>query len=258
MDTLEQLGVLAIAVGNTRTRFGVFVGRELRESHVLPNSDPAAIVAAILRSVEGVHNPAVALGSVNQPISDKLIGMLDGEQGMEVQRIGADLHAPMKHSLDDASTLGVDRILCAYGAWKRAEQAVVIVDAGTAITVDFVDGEGTFHGGIIAPGLNLMLRSLHEHTAALPGISFESPDPARGPFGKDTRHAMLLGAQNAARGLVRYVTELYAEKFEAYPQIIATGGDAPTLFENDDVIESIVPDLQLIGILETVRAQLED
>jgi pantothenate kinase type III len=99
-----------------------------------------------------------------------------------------------------------------------------------------------------------MLGSLHEQTSALPSLAWAPPDKARGPFGKDTKHAMLLGVQAAARGLVRHVVETYAEAYEAYPQIVATGGDAPALFEGDEVVEHVVPDLQLIGILEACRA----
>ena len=172
----------------------------------------------------------------------------------DVYMIGDDIAVPLRHNLDDASTLGQDRQLCALAAYSRARQACVVVDAGTAITVDFVDGEGVFQGGVIAPGLAMMLGSLHEQTSALPSLGWTPPDKARGPFGKDTKHAMLLGVQAAARGLVRHVVETYAEAYEAYPQIVATGGDAPALFEGDEVVEHVVPDLQLIGILEACRA----
>ena len=159
--------------------------------------------------------------------------------------------------ITDDSTVGQDRLLCAVGASVRAEQACVVVDAGTAITVDFVDGEGTFQGGIIAPGVQMMLDALHERTAALPKVPFALPDRALGPFGKDTTHAMRLGVLNAARGLARHTIEQYAEAFGGYPQIVATGGDAPALFEHDDLVEHIVPDLQLIGIAEACARVLD-
>jgi type III pantothenate kinase len=63
-----------------------------------------------------------------------------------------------------------------------------------------------------------------------------------------------LGALGSVRGLVHFMIERYAEFYEGYPQIVATGGDAPLLFEKDELVEHIVPDLQLVGILEVARA----
>ena len=164
----------------------------------------------------------------------------------------------MNHALDDASTLGQDRILCAFAAYKRAQQACVVIDAGTAITVDFVDGEGTFQGGAIAPGLAMMLDAMHSHTASLPKLEFAPCDESRGAFGKDTAHAMMLGVTAAAAGMVRYLIDRYALAYEAYPQVIATGGDAQAILENEDFVDRVVPDLILLGIAISVIAGFVD
>jgi len=103
-----------------------------------------------------------------------------------------------------------------------------------------------------------MLAAMHEHTAALPKLEYHAPDPSRGPFGKDTAHAMMLGVRGAAVGLVHYMIDVYAEHYEAYPQVIATGGDAAALFEGDELVEHLVPDLQLVGILESCKAHDEE
>jgi type III pantothenate kinase len=139
----------------------------------------------------------------------------------------------------------------------------VVVDAGSAITVDFVDGEGTFQGGAIAPGARMMLRALHQQTAALPAVEFAAPEGAGDssgddfqPFGRNTPQAMLNGVFFGARGLVRQLAERYAEKYEAYPTIIATGGDAKVLFEGDDLVERIVPELTLRGVAHAFDAWL--
>jgi type III pantothenate kinase len=240
---------LALAVGNTRTRLARFRGAELVDPVSLPNTDQPAIIDRC--SPRDADNAVIA--SVNHPVADAIEAHL-ARRGVNVLRIGRDLPIPIAHALDDASTTGQDRLLCALAAWSRAKQACVIVDAGTAITIDFVDGEGTFRGGVIAPGLAMMLAALHQQTSALPKLEVHIPDAARGPFGLDTRHAMQLGVVNAARGLVRHTVETYAERYGGYPQIVATGGDAPRLFENDDLIEHIVPDLQLLGIQHTLRA----
>lgn len=244
--------LLAVAVGNTRTRFGLFEGKDLSVVRSEASDRPEEIGVAVREMLGARAGVPIAMSTVNLPASEKTRRVLEGLG--EVYTLGTDIAIPLTHSLDDATTLGQDRALCAVAAYARCQQACVVVDAGTAITVDFVDGQGVFQGGVIAPGLNLMLKALHEHTSALPFLEFAVPDAARGVFGKDTRHAMLLGARAAARGLVREAIEQFAIDYEAYPQIIATGGDAPVLFDHDDLVEHIVPDLQLVGILEAVNA----
>ncbi|MBS0198325.1 MAG: type III pantothenate kinase [Planctomycetes bacterium] len=251
--------LIAIAVGNTRTRFGLFEGgKEISGATSLANNDGAALRAAIVALTEDRHDVPIVMSSVNHPVADSLCRDLDDSTGDTVLRVNRDLAVPMKHSLEDATTLGQDRILCAYGAFRRAKQACVVIDAGTAITVDFVDGHGVFHGGAIAPGVNMMLRAMHEKTTALPSLEFTPPDMARGPFGKDTTHAMLLGVRGAAVGLAHLLIDEYAAFYEAYPQVVATGGDAAALFENDELVEHVIPDLQLIGIMEAFMAAQEE
>ncbi|MFA6046586.1 MAG: type III pantothenate kinase [Phycisphaerales bacterium] len=248
---MEQY-LLAVAVGNTRTRFGLFEGKDLSVVRSEPSDRPEEIGVAVREMLGPRAGVPLAISTVNLPASEKIRRVLEGLG--EVYTIGTDIAIPLTHTLDDATTLGQDRALCAIAAFARCQQACVVVDAGTAITVDFVDGQGVFQGGVIGPGLNMVLKALHEHTTALPLLEFAPPDAARGVYGKDTKHAMILGAQAAARGLVREAIERFAIDYEAYPQIIATGGDAGALFDNDDLVEHIVPDLQLVGILEAVNA----
>lgn len=244
-----SLELLAVSVGNSRVQIGHFHGQTLESSLAVPADDVDAVCRAVLE-FEAEELTPVVIASVNPPVSIPLIEQLAPairQRGGSLHIFGRDLEIPFQTALEDASTLGQDRLLNALGAWSRAQQACIIVDAGTAVTVDFVDGQGVFQGGAIAPGLNMMLHALHHHTAALPTVRFE-PVPDDQPFGKDTRRAMLLGAQASVRGMVRYLTERYSDAYGAYPQIIATGGDARTLFEGDDLVEVIVPNLTLIGI----------
>ena len=132
-----------------------------------------------------------------------------------------------------------------------------MVDMGTAITVDFVDGEGVFHGGAILPGVSMMLSSLHEQTAHLPELTYRKLDPKSSDPGKQTDDAMILGVTAAASGAIRFLAERYAQFYEGYPQIIATGGDMG-LLEDDELIEAFVPDLQLHGIRVACKMILEN
>lgn len=247
---------VAVAVGNTRSRLGLVRDHTLHDPAPVDHTDLEAAAKTITATAERAAARDVVIASVNLPVSTALAEILESQYGLEVHPFGKDMPVPVLTALDDARTVGQDRLLCALGAYSRAKQACVVIDAGTAITVDFVDGEGVFQGGVIAPGLRMMLGALHAHTAALPAIDLIAPDPARGPFGKDTTHAMLLGVKNAAVGLVRHTIERFAEAYEAYPQIIATGGDAAFLFDGDEIVEHVVPDLQLVGVVEACRILL--
>ena len=147
-----------------------------------------------------------------------------------------------------------DRLLNAAAAFDVLKQACVVVDAGTALTVDFVDGAGTFHGGAISPGGQLMLDSLHQRTALLPEVKFAKPDEA---VGHNTTEAMLAGAFHGLRGTVRELVELFAEHAGTFPMVIATGGDAPLLFADYPLIDRVVPDLTLMGLAVALRKQHE-
>jgi type III pantothenate kinase len=254
---------LLVSVGNTRTRFAAANGSQLEPGEVLSNAEIGALVdriAALAAGSETAQTPRpVFVASVNDPVADQIEAALD-KRHIECSRFKRDLPVPIVNSLADDSTVGVDRLLDALGAFHRGQQACVVIDAGTAVTVDFIDGEGTFHGGAIAPGLGLMLKALHQHTAALPETTIDPSlvPPAQPPeseehqgappFGKSTRHAMIVGVVAAVRGMCHHLIDRYAEFYRGYPRVVATGGDAPLLFENDALVEHVVPDLTLIGM----------
>lgn len=253
--------LVLVSVGNTRTRLACVEDNTLQPSIVLESDNAEAIAAAIAGLLENAPADSTAvLASVNAPAANAIETALLARD-IRVLRFGRELEIPIITALTDDSTVGQDRLLDAMGAFARSKQACVVIDAGTAVTVDFVDGEGVFQGGAIAPGLSMMLDALHEKTAALPSVRL-SPEllPAKGPddpvappFGKHTSQAMVLGALAAVRGMVHHLIDAYAEYYEAYPRVIATGGDAPMLFENDPLVELVVPDLALVGMLEAVR-----
>ncbi len=252
--------LLAVSVGNTRTALCVFQNGERVRAQSIANDQFDRLVEAATKEMVGLGAGDALIASVNDPVADRLTLAMEraAPRRDSVLRLGRDVPIPARHTLDDEGerTVGQDRLLNALAGFEVVRQACVIVDAGTAITVDFVDGEGVFHGGAIAPGARAMLGSLHERTAALPDLALTRPptlEPGAEPFGKNTPEAMLTGVVYAARGMVRALAERYAEYYEAYPQIIATGGDAPLLFEGDDLVEKIVPDLTLRGVAVAYR-----
>jgi type III pantothenate kinase len=249
--------LLAVQVGNTRVQLGLFVDEKLDRSFRFANDDAAAIIAEAVRlwgEISDEPQASIMLASVNEKASKPLHSMLEDQLGVDIYRVGDDVPVPIGESLDPETLVGVDRLLNAAAAWDRLKQACVVVDAGTAVTVDFVDGAGTFQGGAIAPGLAMQLRALHEHTDALPAITFRKPSDEA--WGRNTSEAMLRGVYEGVRGLVWKLVERYAEAYGAYPLVIATGGDAEDLFGQDELVNRIVPDLTLQGMAVAARHAL--
>ncbi len=165
--------LLLVSVGNTSITAapapgGVLEGME-RIKHGPEAADRLIEIAGKLDA-----EATVILAGVHDEETKRIGAELSKLAGPQV-RMEDDLAAPIGRQLAEGATPGVDRLLAAAGAWTLAKQAVIVVDAGTAITVDFVDGEGTFHGGAIAPGVGLMLEALATGTDALPSIPFAPP-----------------------------------------------------------------------------------
>lgn len=251
---VRESSILLASVGNTRTAVALASLHRLDRVNRLRNGEPGPVIESMrecLHGTVGAAAPLIVVATVNRRVSDPLLERLERDLQARVLRVGDDLPIPVGVCLDSDAQPGQDRLLNAAAAFDRFRQACVVIDAGTAITIDFVDGEGTFHGGAIAPGAQMQLDALHQWTDALPEITFRSPDPE--PFGPNTTQAMLHGVFHGIRGMVRHVTERYAEAYRAYPAVIATGGDAHLLFDTDELIEHIVDDLTLHGMLAAFR-----
>ena len=244
---------LALTVGNTRTTTASITGNEINVTKSFDSSDTSAIVEQTLKEWKVIdsESPQIILASSNDKASENISAALADQTSRQIWQIGEDVPAAIGQHLDPETITGVDRLLNAAAAWDTCNQACVVIDAGTCVTIDFVDGEGTFHGGAIAPGARMQLQAMHNGTSALPEVEFSAP--LQEAFGKNTAQAMLQGVFHGIQGMVRQLSEQYAMRYGAYPKIIATGGDAETLFKNDDLVEQIIPDLQMQGIAVSVR-----
>lgn len=257
MDS-SSIRLLAVNIGNTRVAAAVFEGASPGPISYAPASDPRAgadMIVELAHSLDDAPAAAVVMASVNPRAAQELSSALSGRLRAVVYHVGDDMPLPQLHSLGEPNTIGQDRLLNALAAYDTVKQACVVIDAGTAITIDFVDGEGVFQGGAIAPGARMQLRALHEQTAALPTVDLAWPD-AFESFPKSTAQAMLTGVCYGIRGAVRGLVERFAEEYGGYPQVVVTGGDAQLLFGADEFIDNIVPHLTLRGIAIAARHAL--
>lgn len=141
---------------------------------------------------------------------------------------------PLVNLYETPKTLGYDRIAAVVGAIEEQPQKdLLVIDAGTAITYEFVDAEGRYHGGNISPGVNMRFKALHHFTGKLPLIEREGRDL---PLGKDTSTAIRAGVIRGIEYEILGYIDFWRRK---YPELLVflTGGDK---FSFDSKIKNII------------------
>ncbi len=141
--------------------------------------------------------------------------------------------------------VGADRLLNALAARCLYQDAVVVIDFGTATTFDVVSDSGAYQGGVIAPGINLSIEALHQAAARLPRIGIGRPQAV---IGRNTVAAMQSGIYWGYVGLVEGLVERIAREFDRGLRVVGTGGLAPLFSEGTTIFDRIEPDLTLDGL----------
>lgn len=258
-DRIQAPPAALLVIGNTRARTASYADGAVHHSASHAANDTDAIAQALAPFLDDHHGAPLLVASVNKPAAQAAARALEGRVE-QIAHAGSDLAVPLTTTVAKPQRVGIDRLLCCLAAFKMAEQACIVIDAGTAITVDFVDGQGVHHGGAIAPGIAAMLEGLTTAAPALPKLTAHDAlaitPPEAQPWGADTEPAMAVGVRAAAVGLVHTLVDRFALAYGAYPRVIATGGDALALFENDELVEHIVPDLQLAGLARAYEAMI--
>jgi len=243
-----EINLLALNLGNSRLGIANFAAGELREAVRIPHGERGNWEEKLREGwakLSVYDGAAIVAASVNPTLEEPLAQAVEKVTGRRVLWIGKEIELPISVLTDEPEKTGVDRVINVAAAYEQMGKACVVVDAGTAITIDCCNDNGDFLGGAIAPGISMMLDALHEKTALLPRIEFDVPT---GVFGRTTRDAILEGVYHGVRGMVKELVEQYAVKLGQWPDIIATGGDAAKLFQGWELIHAISPDLTLYGI----------
>lgn len=239
---------MVVNVGHSRVGIGVFVAGELEYIKRVPiehRGDWEGAFREAWSRIADRERPAIAGASVNAPLIEAVEHAVSQATSREVEWIGPDIAIPMKVKTDEPAKTGIDRVLTLAAAYEQLGKACVVVDAGTAITVNCCNDAGEFIGGAIAPGVRMMLDALHERTSSLPQLKFARPSQA---VGTSTQQAILNGVFHSIRGLVQQMVESYATELGSWPELIATGGDAHELFDDWELVHAVSADLLLYGI----------
>lgn len=149
--------------------------------------------------------------------------------------------AGLKNSYQDLSALGVDRWLAMLAAYRSAKGAVCVVDCGSAITVDLINVDGQHEGGFIVPGLQLMQRSLGEHTA---NLKYHPQADTNLEPGTNTTVAINHGVLMMALGMLEKLNKDWGLNRSWY----LTGGDAPIFTPLIEWQHKLIPELVMDGL----------
>jgi type III pantothenate kinase len=177
------------------------------------------------------------------------------QQGHAVLFLDDPKQLPLAVVLERPDHVGIDRLLDAVAANSRRPpgQPAVVVDAGSAVTVDWLDDRGTFCGGAILPGFRLMSRALHDYTALLPLVEIKTAGPA--VPGVSTRSAVEAGIFWALVGGVNAIIARLTAHGAKAPTVFLTGGDAALLADCLDTKAILWQEMTLEGIRLAARTQ---
>jgi type III pantothenate kinase len=240
--------IIAIDIGNTRTRIAVVEERKILESSASPTGELVPVGETLKQFRENYFAQGrmpVAICSVVPKVCESLIGLISRQFDIEPLVIGKKIPLPLKLNLKDETTLGADRVVAAAMAFERMGKAVAVASFGTAITIDCVNDDGVFLGGAILPGMQMSAQSLSERTAQLPLVDLKAPETA---WGRNTEEAISAGIIFGAAGALREIVERFAINLTKWPDLIVTGGDGEQMLKYCDFIHAYVPDLLLMGI----------
>jgi len=259
------MNIIAIDIGNTSISLGLFLDDEEQSIKAIPGGSRAELaeclkaawrkIPVIETSTEGKRDGVIVISSV-KPAWTKLVQEIAAKELAEKPHVvGKDIPLPMSSSVDKPDEVGTDRIVSAAAAYDVVEGAVVVADFGTAVTIDLVDENGIFRGGVICPGFEISAKALKDSTAQLPGVKVTRP---AGPYGKNTADAINCGLYYSAVGALEEIIRRYAEEIGKWPQTVITGSAAKVIAEDCGFVDSFVPNLVVKGIVLAYKKFVEE
>ena len=239
---------LCIDIGNTRTKASVFGADGVILHSTLITEHSVEELNELIKSYHVAHVITSATGKKEWNNSSLNV------PGVNIE-LSHTTPLPIRIIYSTPETLGRDRIAAACGAhFLFTEKNLLIVDAGTCITMDILLKNGTYLGGNIAPGVSMRLRAMHDYTAKLPLVEKAWPSL---PFGDSTVNALqngaCLGAVMEINGILHQAKNAFGAVF-----IVITGGDAPFLVEKLESEIFVEPELVVKGLFKILSFNVQN
>ncbi|MEW9853978.1 type III pantothenate kinase [Novosphingobium sp. M1R2S20] len=248
--------LLAIDAGNTNVVFALFEGRTLKGRWRIATDprrtgDEYAVWLMQLLEIRGVERQAIDRIIISTVVPRALhnLDVLSRHYfGIEplIAGQGAASYA-IDIDVDEPRSLGADRAVNAVAAHAKYAGDLIVIDFGTATTLDVIDFNGAYKGGIIAPGINLSLDALVGNTAMLPRIAIEVPESSS-VIGRNTEDQMLIGVFWGYVAMMEGLIARIRSQIGRPAKVIATGGLAVLFDEAADIFDAVDPDLTLEGL----------
>lgn len=253
---MDAMPLIAVDIGNARMKLASF---HRRQSERVPEPESLLALHGALPPWGRLRPWLDALGhgqlhwfigSVNRPAATRLLDWLRAHRPADPATMLAAGDLPLEVRLERPDMVGIDRLLDALAAkhLRQTDRPAVVVDVGSAITIDLIDADGAFLGGSILPGIEMSARALHEYTDLLPKIDMaelHTPPPA---LGTSTTPAMRSGLFWGTVGAIRQLTEKLAAEVGGDAEVFLTGGAGEILAELLGTHARHVPQLTLVGI----------
>jgi type III pantothenate kinase len=247
--------LLLCDVGNTTTVVGLWDGdRIVHRWRISTDRERTADECRLLlRSMLAEFSGTVTGGALSSVVPTRTESWKEAMSALitgPLVVVGPRVKTGIALQVDNPREVGADRVANAIGARRLFGAPVVVVDFGTATTVDLVGADGAYQGGAIAPGLEVSADALVTHTAALRRVELSPP---RSPVGRSTVEAIQSGLIYGYAGLVDGLVTRIAGSVTGPCPVVATGGLAETVVRHTSTVTNIEPDLTLIGLAEIYR-----
>ncbi len=251
--------LLAIDCGNTNIVFALFEGDAIRgqwraSSKSDRTADEVGVWLAQLLEMEGIDRQVVRAAIIASVVPSAVFGLqllCRRFFGCDALIVGEpDVRLGLHILMDQPQEVGADRLVNAVAGHITYPGPLTIIDFGTATTFDMVDGNGSYCGGAIAPGMYQSLAALHMAAAQLPLVAIGRPERV---IGTSTVSAMKSGVFWGYVGMIEGLVARIDKEFGGSTTVIATGGLASLFKETTDVIHYHAPDLTMRGLLEIYR-----
>jgi type III pantothenate kinase len=245
--------LIVVDIGNTHTAFGLFDGDKLRfdwrvETRSERTADEHAAVLRGLFELEklDMHQvDAAIISSVVPPATMPMERLFARYFKLTPVVVGPGMKTGMPVLYESPRDLGADRIVNAVAAYARWPQGAIVVDFGTATTLDVVSAKGEYAGGIITPGLLISADALYRATAKLPRVEIARP---KAVVGTNTVASIQSGLVFGYAGMIDALVNRIRAEVTYVPKVVATGGLGALVARESSTIEEYDELLTLRGL----------
>lgn len=242
--------LLAIDIGNSSTKFGIFESQSLIDKFVIPTVRDYTVDELLFDRVRYINerffqiDKAVVssvVPEVNDPLSQACWELLK----IKPTFVDHMFDFGLKINYTPVAAAGTDRLVNASSAATKYGTPVITCSFGTATTIDLVSKQNEFLGGTIGPGIRMLAESLHRQTSKLPLVAIEEPANV---IGTTTEDSIKSGVFYGYIGQVEGIIERMFAELDEVPKVIATGGLAHTVAEHSSLIDIVDENLTLDGL----------